>query len=130
MVERVRVFREPSLLNVLTNNERFNEPSVRSINISKAQGGTMLKVIPLARQGYSPKEIAHLTGISHVAVLSAERKLRKKGIIPESHREFHRRSVEALKNLPEDPYNRLQLLKTLTFNLYWENRDMFVTVSQ
>ncbi|OGE00974.1 hypothetical protein A3J17_00880 [Candidatus Curtissbacteria bacterium RIFCSPLOWO2_02_FULL_40_11] len=105
----------------------LSEPTLLSIRTSISQGGIMLKVLPLARQGLTVSEIEQITGIRHDLVASSLFRQRVKGRLPESARQFNKRLIEAIVNLPEDPELRKGLLDQVSFGLYRGNLKSFTT---
>lgn len=103
----------------------------RRVAISLAQGGTMLKVLPLARQGLSPTEIVRQIGKSYYAVSSSEFHLRRRGeVLPSSVREFCRQLAEILANPPREFDFRQKLLDMATFAFYRKHDQLFSTVTE
>lgn len=102
----------------------------RARAISAVQGGTMLRVLPLARQGLSPTEISKLTGKSYYAVASSEFHLRRRGELPSSAREFCRQLAEILENPPIEFDFRKKLLGMVNFAFYRDHSQLFLTVTE
>lgn len=107
----------------------LREPSAESVNKSRAHGGTMLKVLPLARQGLRSGEISEQTDLRYRVVVDCISRLRENGILPPSRHEFNKRLIERLKQPPDDPYERLRFLKMFNYDLYKRNREHFVSLS-
>src|SRR3990167_5587073 len=99
----------------------------RSVRISQSQGGTMLKVWPLAITGLRPVEISRISGLSLKQVYQAEYQLRRKGRIPESHIEFNKWLEEQLVSPPEDSRDRQTLLDLVKFSYYRSHKYLFAS---
>ncbi|KKR48168.1 MAG: hypothetical protein UT84_C0046G0001, partial [Candidatus Curtissbacteria bacterium GW2011_GWA1_40_16] len=80
--------------------------------------GTMLKVLPFAESGVSPREIAEVLGISYQSVVSSEKHLRRWGLIPESRVQRTRRLLSELTNLPDNFEARQGILDAISFQFY------------
>ncbi len=101
----------------------------RALKISSTRGGTMTRVLQLAQQGFGPREIAYLTGLSYSAVTSSEKRLRKSHgqVIPDSLRGRAKKLEVALKNLPEDYESRQSLLDMMPFGFCRDHMEYFAT---
>ena len=111
-------------------NRSIESEAKRARAISLAQGGTMLKVLPLARKGLTIAEISERVGKSYDAVASSEFHLRKWGDLPSSAREFRRQLAQIIENPPVDFNFRAKLLEMINFDFYRDYSRIFITVSE
>jgi len=103
---------------------------LKGIALSLRQGGTMLKVLPLAERGKGPTEISRILQISVQSVASSEIHLRRWGLIPESRVQRTKRLLAELSHLPDSFEARQSIVDSISFRLYRDNPDYFVTFTR
>jgi len=117
-----------SLTKALTSNR--SPQFLKGIALSLKQGGTMLKVLPLAKSGMTPIEIKEALQISYQSVVSSEKHLRHWGLIGESRVQRTRRLLSELTNLPDSFEDRQSIIDSISFRFHRDNPYFFETFTR